>query len=458
MRNDYKKNLQRDLENPIKENNMKKGILVVCLIIGTLNCSLFKDPFGYKNFNNLIADENKGGVFHYDASRRGVYFFKAKKFLKICGEPIPDVAYNSSFANETKTKNLETNTDAKREVVELKGRGETVVFLREAMYRLCEMNINYSTFDTEGNVLNLGLSQEQYMNSLYKILLTSIMLEKPEAIREPFFLELFFKQEKVSDKENLKQLSEILVNLNRILEKKNSANGDSEVEKEIKALVGVLGVYTKNLEQQYSLKVDSNVVEDLKSKFNNIQSEIKKLHDSINNQKKELKPNIQIHDHKGCCGSSSYNFKIDCRDNKDKSNTEWCNKSFFFETNSYSINYNDANSIKELATSFLENTKRKILIIGYADKRKNSGENHNNNLSCDRAEVIKQEFLKNSKIKNESIITLGTGYNMPITSNDSRNGEEFNRRVDVNLISDTSNFTNSDSSITDCSKKKSKKN
>ena len=86
----------------------------------------------------------------YHASRRGAILLQRPdgKGMMYCAEPSPDVAYNSVLSLVASVQVQNPNVDAstqlnfQQSVVELAQRAETIQFLREALYRLCEQTIN----------------------------------------------------------------------------------------------------------------------------------------------------------------------------------------------------------------------------------------------------------------------------------------------------------------------------
>ncbi|MCA9803287.1 MAG: hypothetical protein KC777_15055 [Cyanobacteria bacterium HKST-UBA02] len=117
-------------------------------------------------------------VIDYDASRRGAYVLPADGSLKVCAEPAPDVALESITKIIAELKLADPNVDASTQielqtkVVELAGRTQLVLVLRESLYRLCEQGINGS------------LSQEQVSTLYTKVLDTIVMLAQSDLAKE----------------------------------------------------------------------------------------------------------------------------------------------------------------------------------------------------------------------------------------------------------------------------------
>ncbi len=85
--------------------------------------------------------------FDYDAGRRGAVLVPSRGAVRFCAEPSPDIALQQSVALLAKAETpqgITTEGSAKfsSDVVAMAGRTQTVVFLREALYRLCEQSLN----------------------------------------------------------------------------------------------------------------------------------------------------------------------------------------------------------------------------------------------------------------------------------------------------------------------------
>jgi hypothetical protein len=125
---------------------MKKFIPLASLIF--TGCTTFSSPADYSSLHNGSYWMN------YDASRRGAFFsIDAGKISKTCSEQAPDVGL--SFADAVKA-NVTANgitggldTTFVTSALALAGRDEAVLLAREALFRLCEANINGSIKDNE---------------------------------------------------------------------------------------------------------------------------------------------------------------------------------------------------------------------------------------------------------------------------------------------------------------------
>ncbi|MGH9554123.1 MAG: hypothetical protein ACRD3W_32395, partial [Terriglobales bacterium] len=116
----------------------------------------------------------------YDASRRGTLVIPRPDGtgVTVCAEPSPDIALNlvTSILADVQLNN--PNVDPKvqlefqQSVVELTQRSETISFLRESLYRMCEQSMN-------GNLSSADVKE------LYEIALkTSLALAQADATKQ----------------------------------------------------------------------------------------------------------------------------------------------------------------------------------------------------------------------------------------------------------------------------------
>jgi hypothetical protein len=99
----------------------------------------------------------KGYWLDYDATRRGALILPGNTAFKTCAEPSPDVALTLVSKMEGSLKatgvdNIHASAEFNAMVVQLAKRTQMVMFLREAMYRLCEQSLN-NRFDKEDILL-----------------------------------------------------------------------------------------------------------------------------------------------------------------------------------------------------------------------------------------------------------------------------------------------------------------
>jgi hypothetical protein len=115
------------------------GIATLCAVVallGASGCAVLTPP---------AAIRDLGGGIHwaqYQADRRGAVILPAGEHRVVCAEPSPDVAMEATarllltveYAGVTGSLSPELAA----RVVELAGRTQTVLILREALYRSCE--------------------------------------------------------------------------------------------------------------------------------------------------------------------------------------------------------------------------------------------------------------------------------------------------------------------------------
>lgn len=128
-------------------------------------------------------DPSKPYVVDYDASRRGAYILPAEGSLKVCAEPAPDVALESITKIIAELKLADPNVDAKTQlefqtkVVELAGRTQLVLVLRESLYRLCEQGANGQV-----NSEQIASLYKQALDTVLKLAETDLAREQKEII------------------------------------------------------------------------------------------------------------------------------------------------------------------------------------------------------------------------------------------------------------------------------------
>jgi len=116
--------------------------LIVFMILS--GCASFTSPA-----RNHMLEDNKTYWIDYDASRRGAIFIQKKGDHKtiFCAEPSPDVALEiiNKFKADVGVEKVTVGADieVKESVIQLAKRTQTIMFLRESLYRLCELSLNY---------------------------------------------------------------------------------------------------------------------------------------------------------------------------------------------------------------------------------------------------------------------------------------------------------------------------
>lgn len=123
-------------------------ILIAAPILGA--CQHFQWSASKEEF-----DTAKPFWFQYDAERRGAFVFPTNGTAKMCSEPPPDVAMQLTekilAEIETKEALAKGKLDAEfgSSVVDLAKRSQSLMFLREALFRLCEQSLNGNLGPTE---------------------------------------------------------------------------------------------------------------------------------------------------------------------------------------------------------------------------------------------------------------------------------------------------------------------
>lgn len=85
--------------------------------------------------------------FDYAAERRGAILVPSRGTVRFCAEPSPDIALRQAVdlvAKAETPQGVTASGQAKfsADVIALAGRTQTILFLREALYRLCEQQLN----------------------------------------------------------------------------------------------------------------------------------------------------------------------------------------------------------------------------------------------------------------------------------------------------------------------------
>jgi hypothetical protein len=156
----------------ISGGEMKRiGFLTfLCVVmIGSFGCATFSGPA-----REHLLEDGKTYWFDYDASRRGAFLIPGndKEDVVICAEPSPDVAME--FANKFLAKlsyqgvTAETQDEINTKVLQLAQRTQTIMYLRESLYRLCELSVNNR------------LSVDQIMELYEKVIAAAEELAKAE--------------------------------------------------------------------------------------------------------------------------------------------------------------------------------------------------------------------------------------------------------------------------------------
>lgn len=149
---------------------MKIYIPILFLVLALIftGCTHFTSPA-----RKHELDEKESYWLDYDASRRGAFFFKDGTTIRTCAEPSPDVANKLTEKLEASvTYGGATGTgkaDFGQDIVKLAERTQMIMFLRETLFRLCELS------------LNKDISSAEYVKLYKEILDTSLNMVKADA-------------------------------------------------------------------------------------------------------------------------------------------------------------------------------------------------------------------------------------------------------------------------------------
>jgi outer membrane protein OmpA-like peptidoglycan-associated protein len=108
-----------------------------------------------------------------------------------------------------------------------------------------------------------------------------------------------------------------------------------------------------------------------------------------------------------------------------------------FDTGQATLKPGAAVAINRLATFLTANPQTKVLIEGHTDSR--GGDDYNIGLSERRARAVSTE-LQSRGISGDQIQTLGRGKDLPVASNDTPEGRQQNRRVEIVFSDATGRF------------------
>ena len=146
------------------------GLLSLSLLGG---CASMTNP---TRLHELRPDSSY--AIDMDATRRAAYVIRKDQPIGICAEPAPDVSveFVSRIMAEVQSQKGGIDSKAQAELqskaIELAGRTQTVLFLRESLYRLCEQGLN-------GNL------DPEHVKELYSIALqTALKLAEKDLLQE----------------------------------------------------------------------------------------------------------------------------------------------------------------------------------------------------------------------------------------------------------------------------------
>ncbi len=101
----------------------------------------------------------------------------------------------------------------------------------------------------------------------------------------------------------------------------------------------------------------------------------------------------------------------------------------YFDTGKSVIKPESDETIKEIATLLKANPSMQVYIVGHTD---NVGKLKDNmELSQKRAEAVVNELITKHKIPSTNLEAGGVGPLAPVATNDTEEGKEMNRRVEI---------------------------
>ncbi len=103
----------------------------------------------------------------------------------------------------------------------------------------------------------------------------------------------------------------------------------------------------------------------------------------------------------------------------------------FFESDATNLKSGSINNLEQIADQFINNSRiSKVYVVGHTDET--GDDKYNIKLSKERAESV-AAYLKGRGISNHQIIVSYEGANKPIATNNTAEGKQLNRRVDVTV-------------------------
>ena len=102
-----------------------------------------------------------------------------------------------------------------------------------------------------------------------------------------------------------------------------------------------------------------------------------------------------------------------------------------YDSGSSNLGEGPFTSVRELADYLLKHPAASVVLVGHTDI---VGKLETNiNLSKDRAQAVADRLIRKYGVNSDQLSSDGVGYLSPITSNDTDQGREMNRRVEVVL-------------------------
>lgn len=100
-----------------------------------------------------------------------------------------------------------------------------------------------------------------------------------------------------------------------------------------------------------------------------------------------------------------------------------------FDTDSVVIRPESATAIDEIATLLREDPALKLFVVGHTDSQ--GGYDYNMDLSRQRAEAVMSNLVQQHGVAGERLRAAGVGFLAPVATNQTAEGRELNRRVEL---------------------------
>lgn len=101
-----------------------------------------------------------------------------------------------------------------------------------------------------------------------------------------------------------------------------------------------------------------------------------------------------------------------------------------FDTDSYSLRGSSRTTLNELADNFQQYPDNRINVEGHTDST--GSDTHNQQLSENRAASV-ADYLIDQGVSSSKIVVYGFGESRPKTTNDTAEGRQLNRRVEIHI-------------------------
>jgi outer membrane protein OmpA-like peptidoglycan-associated protein len=101
-----------------------------------------------------------------------------------------------------------------------------------------------------------------------------------------------------------------------------------------------------------------------------------------------------------------------------------------FDTDSYALRGASRSTLNELATNFEQYPDNRIIVEGHTDST--GSEAHNQQLSENRAAAV-ADYLIDQGVSASKVVVYGFGEARPKASNDTAEGRQLNRRVEIHI-------------------------